>query len=113
MRQVELELKNTGSTPALDVAVTMMGLGANPAEPPGLSAQSNPRRTVISAGAADDAMFVDVPADVGKLFVLHGIIEYRDIFREPEAIHRTEFCAYYPTPRPPFMFNCPTGNEMN
>ncbi|HTX35462.1 MAG TPA: hypothetical protein VME43_10580 [Bryobacteraceae bacterium] len=112
--EIAVGLFNTGHTPALDVAITGSGLSSDPKTVPSLLPQESPR-IVVAPGSDRDVIYMNAPltaaqADAIKSgsfpIYVHILIEYSDIFRKR---HRSEFCGYYPTPKPPYFFNCPAG----
>jgi hypothetical protein len=118
--QVEFSITtvNTGKTPALEVGLVEINVGDS--ETHVVKTLHRSERTVV--GPNSNAVFFaatnPVPREgilafqTGKTHLyVRCRIEYRDIFGN--GIHPTYFCAYYPTTKPPFFFNCSGGNFMN
>ena len=111
--QVDVEVVNTGKTPALDAGIALAGIGETEKSIIMKPAAENFRKAIAPGASTPDFYYIGLPPNTASRIYIRFIIEYRDIFQTPrDAPHTTEFCGYYPATRPPFFFNCPHGGNM-
>jgi hypothetical protein len=101
---LELEITNTGRSPAIQVTIVGRWAISKPTDPPPTSApkgQINIPITVIGPGLKQAIPFGPLPADIynrarigNSQFWVYGQIRYKDVFRRWRP-YTTKFCFWY------------------
>jgi hypothetical protein len=123
---VEVTLKNTGGSPAVDVQtrivacnceripsdtiaeVNKLGTGSDPATTGVPVAKEGPLYINTVTPVISDSELAEVLAEK-RFIVAYGFAAYKDVFAEP---HRTDFCVVY-NPKSNSLGNCERGNKLD
>jgi hypothetical protein len=104
--EITVEIANSGKTPGLDTSIAEGGMTSYPYPP--LGKNKKLQRIVEPPGSNGDTMYIQIPATSANKIYLRFAIQYWDVFQKSsDPPHKTTFCGFYPTSRPPNFFNCP------